>query len=299
MKVAIILNGISGKKKKFYRNILPVLQQKFNTEVFETKFANHAFELAAACIHDSVDVIISAGGDGTLNQVVNGMLSVADKKLPTLALIPLGSGNDFANTIGATTNVNSLTDLLLQNNPSLVDVGSIQCQDVKGNFKHHYFINECSLGMGPATVRQMEHAPKWLPPNLRYLTSIIKTFFTHKPEWVEIKTEKDHWKGKARVVAIANGKTFGSKIYIAPDAKIDDGIFNTFVVAEIPLLRFLLYLQVIKGGKKIDYPAVKYSKATSAELSSQESTMIEAEGELVGQLPASIKIEPKKIPFLF
>lgn len=298
MKIAIILNGISGKKKKFYREILPALQQKFEVGVYETKFANHARELATACVTQDVDVIISAGGDGTLNQVVNGLFDAAGKKLPALAVLPLGSGNDFAHTLGATANATNLIKIL-QTQPTPVDVGHITCRGMDGNPKQHYFINECSLGMGPATVRQMERAPKWLSPNLRYLTSILKTFFTHQPEWVELRTEGEHWKGKARVVAIANGKTFGSKIYIAPDAEINDGIFNTFLVAEVPLLRFLIYLQVIKSGKKIDYPAVTYSKARQVELSSPNDMMIEAEGELVGKLPASIKMEAGKILFHF
>lgn len=298
MKIAIILNGISGKKKKFYRDILPALEQKFQVDVHETRFANHAYTLAVASVNSNVDVLISACGDGTLNQVVNGLLSVTDKKLPALALLPLGSGNDFANTLGVTADAKSLISLL-ERKPAPVDVGHITCRDMQGNPKQHYFINECSMGMGPATVRQMERAPKWLSPNLRYLTAILKTFFTHQPEWVELKTEERHWKGKARVVAIANGKTFGSKIYIAPEAKIDDGIFNTFLVAEVPLLRFLVYLQVIKSGKKINYPAVMYSTARQVELDSPNEAFIEAEGELVGKLPASVKIEPGKISFFF
>lgn len=294
MKIAIILNGISGKKKKFYRELLPPLQQKFDVEVFETKFADHACALAADCVNNHADVVISAGGDGTLNQVVNGLLSVPDKKLPALALLPLGSGNDFAHTLGATADATALIGLL-QNQPVPVDVGHITCRNLEGNPKQHYFINECSLGMGPATVKQMERAPKWLSPNLRYLTSILKTFFTHQPEWVELKTEKQHWKGKARVVAIANGKTFGSKIYIAPDAEINDGIFNTFLVAEVPLLRFLVYLQVIKSGRKINYPAVTYSHARQVELHSPNEMLMEAEGELVGKLPAQITLLPGRL----
>jgi len=299
VKIAIILNGISRKKKNFYESILPALQQKFSVFIFETRFANHAQQLAAAAVTDKYDIILSAGGDGTLHQVVNGMMSIAHpNQLPTLGLIPLGSGNDFANTIGATANPAELLELLSINRPRPIDLGKLICQDASNQEIVKYFINACSVGMGPATVKQMAKAPQWLGADLRYLQSIVRAFFAHVPEPIEIRTSGWNWVGKARVLAIANGKSFGSKIYIAPDAKPDDGVLSTFLVSDVPLLKFLFYLQVVKGKKKVKDSNVVYSTTTKIEISAPQSVAIEAEGELIGFLPTVVEVLQAQMKFL-
>jgi len=296
MKIAIILNGISKRKKKFYNSIFPALNSKFSVEVFETQYPNHARQLAAHAAEQKFDTIISAGGDGTLNQVLNGMMdAVPQHSLPALSIIPLGSGNDFAGAAGLTNNQNDLINLLVRKDPKPTDIGQVVCRNSEDQQITHYFINVCSVGMGPATVLQMEKSPRWLSANLRYLSSVIKTFFIHKPEEVELKTDGLNWKGKARVIATANGKSFGSKIYIAPDAKQDDGLFDMFVAADVPLFKFLLYLQRLKSKKKIVTPSVIYSSSTWVELSSPNKIMLETEGELIGFLPAQISMIPNQL----
>jgi diacylglycerol kinase (ATP) len=296
MNIAIILNGISRKKQFFYKSILPALRKQHTVTVFETRYAGHATELARDAASE-FESILSAGGDGTLNQVLNGVLTSPGKMLPTLGLIPLGSGNDFAGAIGASAGAQQLLQLLNQGGKP-TDVGFIICKDFNGNEKQHYFINVCSAGMGPATIKQMEKAPAWMGANLRYLTSIIKTFFTHTPEPVEIKTQTWTWRGAVRVLAIANGKSFGNRIYLAPEAKQDDGLFNLFVAGDVPLLKFLLYLQRLKQGSKINDSQIQYELSNKIEITSEQPVAIEAEGELVGFLPASVEMKPKAISFL-
>jgi len=298
LKVAVIVNGISRKKKKFYRHILPILQQKFTIEVFETQFAGHAVQLSAAAVASGFDVIISAGGDGTLNQVVNGMLKTDSSSLPLLGIIPLGSGNDFATMMKVSGSPAQLIQLLEANKPKPVDVGKISCCDKEGFPVEKYFINACSLGMGPATVNRLERLPRWLGTGLRYYASVLNTFFTHPAEEFEVRTSQWTWKGKARVVAIANGKSFGNKIYIAPDAEPDDGIFSTFIATDMPLVKFLNVLQTVKRKKKVKYACVRYATATALELTSPDPAWIESEGELAGLLPAHVEMLKGRLLFL-
>jgi diacylglycerol kinase (ATP) len=297
LKILIILNGISRKKKKFYSEILPVLQKKFEITVSETSHAGHASQLASEAVNKNFDCIIAAGGDGTLHQVINGILTASTTKSIPIGLIPLGSGNDFATTCRLSFNASSIVKLLEVNQPKSTDVGKIFCQDANGNKIEKYFINACSVGMGPTTVQRMEKSHKWLSADLRYLTSILHTFFTHQPAPLNIKAESGEWNGKARVFAIANGKSFGNKIFIAPDAVQDDGLFNTFLAGEVPLLKFLWFLQSLKQKKKVNDPLIRYSKTKEVIVSSQVKILLEAEGELVGYLPATIKVEPSRILF--
>lgn len=297
MKIAIVLNGISRKKKKFYHQILPVLKQRYPVEVFETEFSNHAIQLSEEITSKRYDVMLSAGGDGTLHQVVNGALKVNAVSTPTLGIIPLGSGNDFAGTMGITGDPAQLISLIEANKPRQIDVGKISCHDKEGEAIVKYFINVCSLGMGPATVHRLEKMPRWMGTSFRYYASVLNTFLTHPTERFTIITPNWNWKGNARVVAVANGKSFGNKIYIAPEAKPDDGLFSTFIATDMPLAKFLHVLQAVKGKTIVKDKRVLYSTAQELEISSPDVAWMEAEGELVGVLPARIEIQKERIPF--
>jgi diacylglycerol kinase (ATP) len=298
LKTLIILNGISHKKKKFYSEILPSLQKKFEIIVKETSHAGHACQLASEALSKNYECILAAGGDGTLHQVINGILKEKiTNPILSIGLIPLGSGNDFATTCGLSCDASVIEKLLEVSKPKPTDVGKISCYDADGNKIEKYFINACSVGMGPATVQRMEKSSTWLNVDLRYLTSILHTFFTHRPQALTIKTTSWEWSGKARVFGIANGKSFGNKIFIAPDAVQDDGFFNTFLAGEVPLLKFLLFLQSLKQKKKILDDKISYSLVKEIELSSTERIMLEAEGELVGYLPARIEVMSSRILF--
>ncbi len=295
MKLCIILNGVSRKKAKFYREILPVLKAKHDCTIQETQFSGHAIKLAQEATQQNFDCILSAGGDGTLNQVINGMLASNSLRLPGLAILPLGSGNDFAGSCGLKEDVHQLISLLDNNAPVATDVGKIICSDSSGAQVQKYFLNVASVGMGPATVLQMEKLPRWLGSNLRYLAAILHTFFTHRPNDLNIKTNAWSWSGKARVWAMANGKSFGNRIYIAPQSKSDDGIFDTFLASDLPLLKFLIYLQQLKGKKKINDSKIQYNHGASFEFTSFQNLAIEADGEIQGYLPAKTEILTRRI----
>lgn len=297
MKIAIILNGISTKKKTFYQSILPPLKEKFSVDVFETKSPTHAFQLAGEAAVNHFDIVLAAGGDGTMNQVLNGLLCVAGP-LPVLGVIPLGSGNDFAALMGVRPEASQLSDLIANKKTRSIDVGKISCVGKEGTKTVRYFINVCSMGMGPATVQRIERLPRWLGPGLRYFTSVLNTFLTHPIERFEVTTKDWTWKGKARVVAIANGKSFGNKIYIAPDAEPDDGLFNTLIATDMALPKFLLVLQRLKNKQRIKDSSILYATTQELQLSSPTSAFIEAEGEMAGYLPASIVMLKNRIQFL-
>jgi diacylglycerol kinase (ATP) len=298
MKIAIILNGISRQKQKFYKEILPILSTSFDTKVLETKFAGHAEQLARETLPEEFESVIAAGGDGTLNQVLNGLITFPRNKIPRLGLIPLGSGNDFARTYGLCADAHQLVQLLKSNPKPPLDVGKIECGD-NGVTVTRYFINECSLGMGPEVVRRLaQNKRSWAPPGLLYLKSIVATFFTHQPQQVRCEADGWTWEGRARVIAIANGKSFGHAIYIAPDADPTDGLLNTFIAGDVPLLKFLVYLQTLKGKSKVKDRRIIYNSVRRIYLSAPKPCVLEAEGEIVGTLPATISLSSQKVNFL-
>lgn len=299
MKVAIVLNGISNRKRFFYRSVFPELKRAFDLSVFETTYAAHAYALAeeAASNHQYV---LAAGGDGTLHQCVNGVMRAArpDRKLPAVGIIPLGTGNDFARLCGIKPDAAQIIELIRHGQPRATDLGMITCQDKTGRPVHRYFINVCSLGMGPEVVRRLEGDGRSLGPKLTYLKAIVSTFFTHRPQVVQVSSSEWSWEGKARVIGIANGRTFGNGLCIAPDAFLDDGRFSTFIAGELPLIRFLYYLQKIKRCARIVDPLIEYNAAETINLTAPAACAMEAEGEFVGFLPAKVSVQARSIRVL-
>ncbi len=300
MKIGIILNGISRKKNFFYTSIYPSLQQNFKAEVFETQHTQHAIELASTAVKEKFDYILAAGGDGTLNQVLNGVMlhQQGENILPTIGIIPLGTGNDFAKMCGLKPDATHISSLLTQNNAQPTDIGKLNCLGENGETVAKYFINVCSVGMGPEVVRRLVKSDRSLGPTFTYLKAITETFFTHKPQKIHVNASNWEWQGKMRVLAIANGKSFGNAMFIAPEALPDDGLFSTFLATDMALLKFLLFLQLVKAKKKINNTAIMYNTSTTIEISSPEACPIEAEGEWMGWLPAKIEMLPKHINFL-
>jgi Sphingosine kinase and enzymes related to eukaryotic diacylglycerol kinase len=189
--------------------------------VLETQQAGHAFVLASEAVDKKFDLILAAGGDGTLNQVVNGILAGRESQdsLPTLGIIPLGTGNDFAKMCGVKADGKQLADLIQKASFKPTDAGKISCFDEAGNAQTKYFINVTSIGMGPEVVRRLSNSNRSLGPTLTYLKAITQTFFSHQPQPIFVQANDWEWRGQARVVAIANGKSFGNSLYIAPDAE--------------------------------------------------------------------------------
>ena len=295
-KLIIILNGVSRHKKKFYRNILPALSANFQVDVWETRHAEHGIELGIEAAKQNPYGVLAAGGDGTLNQVLNGLFQSNLNVLPPLGIIPLGTGNDFARLASVEPTGQSVLNKV-QSSPQLTDVGMVACVHKNGTPTTRYFINVASLGMGPAVVHELVKSNRTLGRDLTYLISILKVFFTHKLDEIEVKTNHWVWRSKARVVAIANGQSFGGGIFIAPQAQPNDGVFSTFVAGDVPVLKFLQVLQQVKAKKLVRHSALEYNSATQLHVSSPHLCYIETEGELAGLLPASINILPKAIHF--
>jgi YegS/Rv2252/BmrU family lipid kinase len=296
-KLVVILNGISRKKKKFYQQIVPGLSAQLDVTVWETKHRDHAIDLGREASVLNPIGIFAAGGDGTLNQVLNGMmLNQNSDTLPPIGTIPLGTGNDFARLSHIKPTAESILEKIkIGGKPT--DVGVVNCVNEKGEQSNRYFINVASLGMGPAVVRRLFSSDRTLGPSLTYLKAITQTFFTHQPEAIEITTERWTWSGKIRVFAVANGQSFGNALYVGPDAKPDDGLFNTFRAGEIALLKFLWLLQRIKAKDKIKDSCIVYDTCTKLSLKAPQPCWIETEGELAGLLPAKIEILPGVIKF--
>lgn len=300
MKVAIILNGISLEKKYFYHEVLPALQSMHDVHVFETRSRNDAVTLASKAVDKQFDIILAAGGDGTVHQVVNGVLDgrAEYKDLPVLGVCPVGTGNDFARSLNVAPGAASIVQMVERLRIAPIDVGVVMYTDDSGAACRRYFVNVADAGMGPEVVRRVMASDRPLGAAVAYYMAIVATFITYKPVPVSVKTPTWEWRGKLRTLGVANGKYYGHGLCIAPDAKPDDGIFHTFISGNVSVFDFIRYSGELKKGRHLRIPDVFYDKAEVVEITSQSPCAIEADGEWLGWLPARIEMSTIKLKFL-
>jgi len=290
MKVGIIINGIS-RRKNFAKEILPALRQHFEVEAWETRSENHAIELAQKA---NADILISAGGDGTLNQVLNGVMR--NEKQPVIGILPLGTANDFAHACGLRANAQELIDLIKNNSVHPTDAGKIDLNDENGNKITRYFLNTCSVGMGPDVADAVRKDSRRWGTKITYFKAVLKVFFTEKPKTILITDGEWKWDAPLRLAAIANTKTMAGDFHIAPDNKIDDGIFSVYIAGALSVFQFVQELLKLVKGKKSASPLVRCHQASRCHL--QGDALIEADGELQGRLPASVEVLAGRINVL-
>jgi YegS/Rv2252/BmrU family lipid kinase len=299
----VILNGISLKKKLFYHEYLPALSEIFETEVHETLSVNDAKAIASRFADKFVDVIIAAGGDGTLNQVVNGILRGREEatKLPVVGVIPIGSGNDFARGAGLKLKVDQVISVLSSFKPRAVDIGLVEYSTEPGNDnsrEYSYFVNVADIGMGPEVVGKVLGSGRPFGSEIAYFKSILNTFLTYKPMKVRAIATDWSWEGKLRTLAVANGRYYGHGLCIAPDAVIDDRLFSVFICGKVSVLDFIKHTGTLKRGRKVQMEDVLYKTAVTVGFTSESPCQIEGDGEILGWLPAKVTMIEKRLNFL-
>ena len=299
----IILNGISLRKKLFYHDYLPAISAIFNVEVHETLSKNDARILASKAADRYVDVILAAGGDGTISQVVNGVLKGRERetKLPVLGVVPIGSGNDFVRGMGLKTTVSDAVRAFSAFKPRALDVGMIEYQTLpegQGEKAWSYFINVADIGMGPEVVGKVLSSGRPFGSEVAYYKSILNTFLTYKPMHVKATTPEWTWQGKLRTLAVANGKYYGHGLCIAPDAVADDRMFSVFICGNVSIFDFIMHTSTLKKGRNVLMDEVEYRTTTSIELSSKGPCPIEGDGEILGYLPGKVSMIERQLQFL-
>lgn len=298
MKVAIILNGISRRKKFFYKTLLPAIRPIAEADVYETKTPADAVALASDAVEKKYDIVLAAGGDGTLHQVLNGILKNSSEPgdLPVLGVIPLGSGNDFARTLHIKAQPGFMKSMLTAR-PAWIDVGNVQ-YELEGKSLEAYFINVADAGMGPEVIHALRNSKKRLGASVAYYAAILSAFFTYRCMRVQVKTSEWEWVNKLRTLAVGNGKFYGHGLCIAPGANVQDGKLDTFVCGDVSVFDFMRYSSALKNSREIRHSKIAYSHAKELLLLSETPCRIEADGELLGFLPARVAVIPGQIRFL-
>ncbi len=300
-KITFIINGKLGTKEKLKKEIIHHLENKFIIEFCYTLHRFHASHLAKISVEKGAEYLIAVGGDGTLNEVINGTMHCEEplRAKVKIGLLPSGTGNDFARTIGMKKSLKQLIDLILNDQIKPIDVGQISYISLDGLLKSRYFNNIADIGIGGEVVAAVNRSKKRLGATLTFFVYSAISFLTYRHRHVRVQSQQVTWEGQVVSLSIANGKYFGSGLCIAPDAEVDDGFFSLVIVGNVSLFDFIRYMPCLRRGEHIVHKEVSYHKIETCQFDSLDKDCpIDLDGEFIGYPPIELKNFHHAIQFL-
>jgi YegS/Rv2252/BmrU family lipid kinase len=265
--------------------------------VASTGAPGDAARLARAAADRRAARILVAGGDGTLGEVVTGLLTSSASlpaERPSLGLLPVGSGCDFARTLGLPRNVGAALEVIAAGHVRLLDAGRVESGDKGGGRQVRHFANEVSAGLSGDTVMRVHRYSPRLGPRLGFLLGAVSAVSTHEPfeASVEVDGELVH-EGAISLFAAANGCYFGAGMRVAPNASLDDGLLEVVVARGLSRPEILAHLPSFYLGRHGRHPGVSFHAARVVRLIPiAGQTSVEADGEAGLALPLRIECIP-------
>ncbi|RCK77284.1 MAG: Transcription regulator [contains diacylglycerol kinase catalytic domain] [Ignavibacteriae bacterium] len=301
MKYHFILNPVAGRGKayraiKYIRNLLR--EKDLNHEFSITNAPGDATKLAYES-KNFFDTIVAIGGDGTVNEVMNGLVNSNTK----LGVIPLGSGNDFARSLKVSNKIDKAIDIILNEKIIYCDVGKVKTKNINTQDKpisERFFINGIGIGFD-ATVALESQKIKLIRGIPLYMVAVMKALLKYRTPKFYLKLDNFITKSKYFLIAIGNGQSSGGGFKLTPEAKLNDSKFDVCYVEDIGLLKiFKMLPSSIKGTHK-RFKEVHYTKAENIEVTSQNNFVVHVDGEIIGTQVNSIEISliPKKLKVIY
>lgn len=272
-------NAGGGKGKSYGETLESELKLRgISADIKYTNGVGDAIKLAGY-LPNGTTHIIAVGGDGTVNEVING---IQDSSV-VFGLIPCGTGNDFMKMIGMSTSVHDALDQILKFDERSVDVGF-----VKTNNTQRYFINNIGIGFD-AVVAEKANKLKYLGI-LSYIYSVVTTLVTYKEPKIVLRTNEEDFHIDLFLMTFGNGTNAGGIFKLTPHAKVDDGVFHATVISGVKKMRvFDIFPKVIKGTH-LSEPEISSFTTDAGSISSLVDLTIHADGEIIDTRAMEIEV---------
>ncbi|HEX4526035.1 MAG TPA: diacylglycerol kinase family protein [Gaiellaceae bacterium] len=245
-------------------------------------------ELAGAAVDSGATLVVAVGGDGTLNEVVNGIA----RREVELATIPIGTGMDFVRTYGIPTAFDDAVQVARDGRTRTIDAGLVGYRTWAGEEAERWFANVGSVGMSGAVAQRANGMSKALGGKATFFYALTRVFLEWENTDVTVQLDGAERHGRMHDVIVANGAWHGGGMMLAPGAQPDDGLFDVVLIGDVGKVDFLTTAPKIYKGKHVHHPKVEVLQSTRVEVDSAEHLPIEVEGEQVGTTPATFEVVP-------
>lgn len=246
-------------------------------------------------LNEGAELIVCVGGDGTLNEVVNGFM---DEQGPmrtdaVLGFVPNGTGCDFVKTAPIPAKIDQSLDTIKEGYVKSIDLGRLQFHDHQGRLNTRYFHNIASFGLGGEVVDRVNRNSKAFGPFISFMWSTLVSIFLYGKKKIRLKVDDTYdrevitWN-----IAVANGQYHGGGMWVAPDASIDDGQLHITVIGDLNLAEVFWYLPKLYNGKIKKIKNVSILTGKTIEAYSEQCVLLDVDGEQPGRLPIVIDVMP-------
>lgn len=261
--------------------------------------------MASLAFKRGVERVIAVGGDGTLNEIVNGYFDKHGRAFNSeaaIGLLPSGTGSDFRRSIGITNRGDSIRAVLTPVARS-IDVARAGFEDLHGAGTHRFFINVASFGLGgdvSALVNRWRGSlPRWIGGQARFSAAAIAALGRYKNVRVSMQLDREReLQISSNLIVVANGKFAGGGMMLAPNAELDDGLLDVILTDGATRWDVIRELPRVRRGGLLKNPKVSAFRAREISIDSEEPMAIDLDGEMVGSTPARISLLPASVKFV-
>lgn len=255
---------------------------------------NHLIELARDAVARGATRIVAVGGDGTLNEAVNG---VAGSNVD-LATIPLGTGMDFVRTFGIPTKFEDAVRVAAGSSVRTIDAGRVRYRTWAGEEAERWFANMGSVGMSGAVAQRANGMSKALGGRATFFYALVRVFLEWQNSEVTVTLDDAERRGRMHDVIVANGRYAGGGMKLAPCAEPDDGAFDVVLIGDVSKFDFATQAPGIYRGRHVKHPKVEVLRSRQVNVTAAEQLPIELDGEQVGTTPVTFELVPGALRLL-
>ena len=290
----VIVNPIAGagKTAKKWPQIMALLKSiglRFEHDL--TEAPGHAIELARSAAKEGCELVVSVGGDGTINEIVNGLYDAGSIGDVMLGIISTGAGNDYIRTIGVPRHHQEACQCFTNPRKLTVDLGVVEYVN-SGQMVKRLFVNFAGLGFDAEVVKATTQRFKALGSLPSYLMGLLTTLLFYENKQVSLKLDGQTEERKVCTILMSNGKYGGGGMFAAPNADPMDGLLDVLIIDDLSKLDLLRSLPRIYRGTHLTHPKVTVKRAREIEIRPTQQMSLQADGELLGEAPAYFRVLP-------
>ncbi|MDW7739930.1 MAG: diacylglycerol kinase family lipid kinase [Bacillota bacterium] len=300
IKAAVVVNPASanGKTGQKWPEMAAAFENEGLSFVYSlTEAPGHATEITARYLHEGYNLIISVGGDGTANEVINGFftdgIDDAIRETRAFSFVSTGTGRDLSRTVGIPKDAGEAIRHIIDSPVRPVDAGRVQYINNQGYDEERYFINVAGLGLDGDTVARVNRTSKALGGFISFLWGTVVSLFLYKNQKMKIVVDgKEVCNEPITIVVVGNGCYFGGGMFVAPGAEMDDGLFDIIILRNLSKMNLLINLPRVYRGKHLSHPRIMSLRGKNIEITSSGKALLNLDGEQPGRAPASVELIP-------
>ncbi|HTJ82225.1 MAG TPA: diacylglycerol kinase family protein, partial [Polyangiaceae bacterium] len=280
-----------------------------DVDFVRTERPKHATLLAETAAKEGRELVVATGGDGSIHEVAVGLMQAkeAGATATKLGIIGRGTGGDFVKTLGIEHRLERYLEVIATGISRPVDVGRFTYVDNAGKEARGFFVNILSAGMGGLVDRYVHETAKWAGGRAGYFIASARALLASEPGQIEMTLTENGQERRVetstRMLAVCNGRYFGSGMFVAPPAELDDGLFEVVDLGASSKLGFAVRSSAIYKGDHMKQPEVRHHRCSKVRFHvknerAKATFLLDVDGEPLGSPPVEIEVVPRALEVL-